>query len=68
MSKTNEEIIWKKRPGDKFETFAVELKEFTKTGRLPESCDQDMKYCLELQSRGLAQVVIVNTKLMTTIG
>ena len=49
MSKINEDTIWKKRPGDKFETFAVELKEFTKTGRLPESCDQDMKYCLELQ-------------------
>lgn len=27
----------------------MELEEFTKTGNLPESCDQDMRYCLELQ-------------------
>ena len=49
MKKQDEQIVWKKRLGSKFETFAVELEEFTKTGRLPESCDQDMKYCLELQ-------------------
>ncbi len=49
MAKANEVIIWKKSKGDMFETFAVEFKEFTQTGRLPNSCDQDMKYCLELQ-------------------
>jgi hypothetical protein len=49
MKNQDEQIIWKKRRGDRFETFAVELEEFTKTGRLPESCDQDMNYCLELQ-------------------
>lgn len=49
MAKKEEEIIWKKARGDMFETFAVELKEFTQAGRLPSSCDQDMEYCLELQ-------------------
>ena len=49
MAKKDEDIIWKKARGDMFETFAVELKEFTQAGRLPSSCDQDMEYCLELQ-------------------
>lgn len=55
MKKQDEQIIWKKRRGDRFETFAVELEEFTKTGRLPESCDQDMKFCLELQRERLRE-------------
>ena len=49
MKKSEPEVIWRKRKGDKFETFAVELEEFTEEGKLPENCDQDMRYCLELQ-------------------
>ena len=49
MGKKDEQVIWKKRPEDKFETFAVELEEFTQAERLPDSCDQDMRYCLKLQ-------------------
>ncbi len=44
-----QEIVWKKRRSDMFETFAVELQEYTRTGKLPDSCDRDMRYCLELQ-------------------
>lgn len=39
----------KKGKDDLFETFAVELQEFSETGKLPESCDRDMQYCMELQ-------------------
>ena len=58
MGKKDEQVIWKKRPGDKFETFAVELEEFTQAERLPDSCDQDMRYCLKLQNVLLAQIHI----------
>ena len=44
-----QEIVWKKSKSDRFETFAVELQEYTRTGKLPDSCDRDMRYCLELQ-------------------
>lgn len=49
MKKQKKEIVWKKSKSDMFETFAVELQEYTRTGRLPDSCDKDMRYCLELQ-------------------
>lgn len=39
----------KKGKYDLFETFAAELQEFSETGALPESCDRDMQYCMELQ-------------------
>lgn len=54
-----EEIVWKKLRSDIFETFAVELKEFTQAGMLPTSCDQDMKYCLELQKERLKEKDVV---------
>lgn len=50
-SKKEQPIIWKKRTSDKFETFAVELEQFTADGTLPTSCDRDMQYCLELQKK-----------------
>ena len=58
MAKT-EEIVWKKLRGDMFETFAVELKEFTQADVLPTSCDQDMKYCLELQKERLKEKGVI---------
>lgn len=58
MAKT-EEIVWKKLRGDMFETFAVELKECTQAGMLPTSCNQDMKYCLELQKDRLKEKDII---------
>lgn len=48
--KKNNKITWtKKGKYDLFETFAVELQEFSETGKLPENCDRDMQYCMELQ-------------------
>lgn len=58
MAKT-EEIVWKKLRGDMFETFAVELKEFTQADVLPTSCNQDMKYCLELQKERLKEKGVI---------
>lgn len=48
--KKNSKPTWTpKGKYDLFETFAVELQEFSETGKLPESCDRDMQYCMELQ-------------------
>lgn len=51
MAKQEDKVIWEKVRGNIFETFAVELQEFTRSEQLPDACDQDMKYCLELQKQ-----------------
>lgn len=53
MKNNNETIVWRKSKGNIFETFAVELKEFTRTRKLPDSGEQDMRYALELQEKRL---------------
>lgn len=45
--------VWKKDAHNLFETFAVELAEFTKTGTAPSRGSQDVQYALELQKRRL---------------
>lgn len=50
MEKKQTENVWiNKGREDLFETFAVEMQEFPETGKLPESCDRNMQYCMELQ-------------------
>lgn len=34
---------------DLFETFAAELQEFSESGKLPECCDRELRYCMQLQ-------------------
>lgn len=44
---------WSKSHHSIFENFALDLKDFTRTKRLPAYGDQDVNYCLELQQERL---------------
>lgn len=47
-------VVWEKSSQSDFETFAVELEEYTRTGVPPSSGSQDVQYGLELQQKRLA--------------
>lgn len=51
MKNQNTPPVWDKSHHSIFETFALELKEFTQTKTLPSYGDQDVRYGLELQQR-----------------
>jgi len=53
MGAKTQKIIWEKSENSIFETFAVELEESTRTGRIPGSGDQDVQYGMELQRERL---------------
>lgn len=53
MRENEKTAVWKKSARDMFETFAVELEEFTRTGKEPSRGSQDVQYALELQKRRL---------------
>ncbi len=55
MNNSNQNITWQKSKHNVFETFALELKEFTQTRKLPASGDQDVRYGLELQQKRLKE-------------
>lgn len=59
MSRSNKKIEeirpWSKIHSSIFEKFAMELKEIPETGEMPLHGDQDLKYCLECQSRRLKE-------------
>lgn len=53
MSNKNDKINWDKSHHSIFENFALDLKDFTQTKKLPAYGDQDLNYCLELQQKRL---------------
>lgn len=53
MPEAKNSPCWDKSHHSIFETFALDLKEFTKTGKLPAYGDQDVNYSLELQRKRL---------------
>lgn len=50
--------IWNKEDSI-FENFAKDLVNYTKTGKLPESGDQDVHYYMELQGKRLKKGVSI---------
>lgn len=53
MNDSKENSVWKRGKHRIFDNFALELEEHARSGELPESGDQDLRYCLELQQKRL---------------
>jgi hypothetical protein len=57
--KNSEQIRWNKNSKNIFEKFATELVDFSESGELPASGNQDVKHSMELQKRRLEKKNIV---------
>lgn len=55
MSDQYSKVIWNNTQHSIFENFAMELKDFTTTGKYPPDASQDVKYGLELQLKRLKE-------------
>lgn len=55
MKKQDPIVVWDESGHSLFERFAVQLRNYTHTGRLPKMGDQDIQYGLELQKERLKE-------------
>lgn len=53
MKKESKDQAWSDSGGSLFERFAVNLADYTRTGKIPPEGDQDIRYGLELQNERL---------------